>query len=80
MEDALSPEAKAAEVMAEAGRLIERLPTLITDMNDSVATLARDGLKLHPDTVNAMSGNRKSAQWRWWVGAAIAVGLLIAAT
>ena len=80
MEDALSPEAKAAEVMAEAGRLIERLPTLITDMSDSVETLARDGLKLHPDTVNAMSGGRKSIRWPWWAGAAIAVGLLIAAS
>jgi ubiquinone biosynthesis protein len=79
MEDALSPEAKAAEVMAEVGRLIERLPTLITDMNDSVSTLARDGLKLHPDTVNAMSGGRRSARWQWWAGAAIAVGLLIVA-
>ena len=59
VEDALSPEAKTAEVMAEAGRLIERLPTLITDMNDSVSALSRDGLKLHPDTVNAMSGGRR---------------------
>ena len=79
VEDALSPEAKTAEVMAEAGRLIERLPTLITDMNDSVSALSRDGLRLHPDTVNAMSGGRRSVRWRWWVGATIAIGLLIAA-
>ena len=65
--------------MAEAGRLIERLPTLITDMNDSVSALTRDGLRLHPDTVNAMSGGRRSVRWRWWVGATIAIGLLIAA-
>ncbi|NKB20457.1 MAG: 2-polyprenylphenol 6-hydroxylase [Alphaproteobacteria bacterium] len=80
MEDALSPEAKAAEAMSEAGKLIERLPTLITDMSDSVSTMARDGLKLHPDTVGEMTGRRQSARWPWWAGAAIAVGLIIAAS
>ena len=79
VEDALSPEAKTAEVMAEAGRLIERLPTLITEMNDSVSALTRDGLRLHPDTVNAMSGGQRSVRWRWWTAATIAIGLLIAA-
>ncbi len=79
MENALSPEAKAAEAMSEAGKLIERLPALITDMSDSVSTLSRDGLKLHPDTVNAMSRGRRPARWPWWAGAAIIVGVLIAA-
>ncbi len=81
MEEALSPEAKAAEVMAEAGKLIERLPTLITDMNDSVSSIARDGLKLHPDTINAMTrGGGKSVRWPLWAGGAIVVGLIIAAS
>ena len=78
MEDALSPEARAAEAMSEAGKLIERLPTLITEMGDSVQTLSRDGLRLHPETVNAMSGGRGQARWPWWAGAAIFVGILIA--
>ncbi|MBK20614.1 MAG: 2-polyprenylphenol 6-hydroxylase [Rhodospirillaceae bacterium] len=78
MENALSPEAKAAEAMTEAGKLIERLPALINNMSDSVTTLAQDGVKLHPDTVSAMSGRQSSTRWPWWAGAAVAVGLLIA--
>ena len=79
MENALSPEAKTAEAITEAGKLIEQLPILINDMGENVAALAGDGLKLHPDTLSAMSKNKKSAAWPWWAGAVIVLGVIISA-
>ncbi len=80
MEDALSPEARAAEAFAEAGRLMERLPALVADLEGSVSALARDGLRLHPDTLAAFSRRgRESRRWPWWAGAAVVVGIVIAA-
>ncbi len=79
MENALSPEAKTAEAIMEAGKLIEQLPILINDMGENVATLAGDGLKLHPDTLSAMSKSKKSAAWPWWAGAIIVLGVIISA-
>ena len=79
MEDALSPEAKTAETIKEAGKLIEQLPILINDMGEGVATLTSEGLKLHPDTLSVMSKSKKSAAWPWWAVAVIALGLIISA-
>jgi len=79
MEDALSPEAKTAEAIREASKLIEQLPMLINDMGESITTLTDEGLKLHPDTLSAMSKSKKSAAWPWWAGAFIALGLIFSA-
>ncbi len=79
MEDALSPEAKTAEAIREASKLIEQLPMLINDMGESITTLTGEGLKLHPDTLSAMSKTKKSAAWPWWAGAFIALGLIFSA-
>ena len=76
----MTPEAKAAEAMGEAGRMLERLPDMIADMGESMSTLARDGLKLHPETLNAMTGGRpEKARWPYWAGAALVVAGVIAA-
>jgi ubiquinone biosynthesis protein len=74
MEEALTPEARAAEAMSEAGRLIERLPSLMSNLSDQIGGLARDGIKLHPDTLQAMSGKgRGRTPWFYWAGAAAVV-------
>ena len=80
MSDAMTPEARAAEAMGEAGQLLERLPSMIADMGESVSTLARDGLKLHPETLDAMTGGgREKPRWPYWAGAALVVAGVIAA-
>jgi ubiquinone biosynthesis protein len=80
MTEAMTPEARAAEAMGEAGRLLERLPHMIADMGESVSALARDGLKLHPDTLSAMTGGgQQKARWPYWAGAALVVAGIIAA-
>ena len=77
MQDALSPEAKTAEAITEASKLIEQLPALINNMGEGFTTLTGEGLKLHPDTLSAMTKTKKSAGWPWWAGALIALGLII---
>jgi ubiquinone biosynthesis protein len=80
MEDAMSPEARAAEAFSEAGRLMERLPALVADLEGSVSALARDGLRLHPDTLAAFSRARpERARWPYWAGAALVAAAVIAA-
>jgi ubiquinone biosynthesis protein len=73
----MTPEAKAAATLAEAARTLERLPALIAGLEGSVGSLARDGLRLHIDTLAALAGNgRRPARWPWLAGAAL-VGVLI---
>jgi len=80
MEAAMTPEARAAEAMGEAGQLLERLPAMIADIGESVSALARDGLKLHPETLSAMTGGeRGKSKWPYWAGAALVVAGVIAA-
>ena len=80
MTEAMTPEARAAEAMGEAGRMLERLPDMISEMGESVSSLARDGLKLHPDTLTAMSGGgRHKTRWPYWAGAALVIAGVIAA-
>jgi ubiquinone biosynthesis protein len=79
MAEAMTPEARAAEAIGEAGRLLERLPDMISDMSESVSALARDGLKLHPETLDVMTGGRRDKpRWPYWAGAALVVAGVIA--
>jgi ubiquinone biosynthesis protein len=78
MADEMAVEARAAEMLDEAGRLIERLPHLISTLGEAADQLSRDGLKLHPATLEAMAGGRRAgARWPLWAGAAVITGLLI---
>jgi ubiquinone biosynthesis protein len=78
--DNMTAEARAAEALGEGVRVIERLPALVQEMGESVGRLARDGVKLHPDSMRAVSGaDRKRPRWPLWAGAAAVVLLLFAA-
>jgi len=80
MAEAMTPEARAAEAIGEAGQLLERLPAMIADMGESVSSLARDGLKLHPETLDAMAGGRHDTpKWPYWAGAVLIIAGVLAA-
>jgi ubiquinone biosynthesis protein len=79
MENEMSVEARAAEMIDEAGRLIERLPNLISTLGEAADQLSHDGLKLHPATIEALAGGRGSrSRWPFWAGAVVTAGVLIA--
>jgi ubiquinone biosynthesis protein len=79
MQDEMTVEARAAEAMDEAGRLIERLPHIVSAMGEAAERLTRDGIRLDPATLEALAGNRhRQARWPLWAGAAVIVGLVIA--
>ena len=79
VESNLTPEIRATEMVSEAGILIERLPNLIATLGESVVTIGRDGLRLHPDTAHTMSRRKSASRWGWWIGAAVVIGFLIVA-
>ena len=59
MQEELTPEARAAETLSEAGKFLERIPVLIAKMSDTVETLSRKGLRLHQNTLDEMFNNNK---------------------
>lgn len=67
----MGPEARIRDAVGDVVRGLERLPTLISDMEDSVDSMARDGLRLHPDTVRAVAAFQGARRRRWplWAGA-----------
>lgn len=81
MVENMGPEARAREAVSDATHWFERLPGMVANMEESVGSLARDGLRLHPDSVRALAGERGGNRLRWplWAGAAVLVGLIFAA-
>ena len=73
MRENRGPEARLRDLGAELGRVAARLPTLLSDLEKTVAMAADGGLKLHPDTIAAFAkGNRgRSHIWALWAAVAI---------
>lgn len=60
IEENMSPEILVKDTVNEVADGLRRLPRLISDMEKNLATMAKGGLKLHPNTVKGMSGNDRS--------------------
>ena len=79
MAHALSPEKRTSEAMWDAGQLLQRLPDLMIEIGESVSVLTRQGLKLHPESVEAMTGDKRGTlRWPYWAGLALVVATIIA--
>ncbi len=73
------PEARARGAIQDLGRTLERLPGLVADAERLASDLAAGGLRLHPDSLEALSGEGagRSARWAFWIALlAFAVALL----
>ncbi|MBU0798294.1 MAG: 2-polyprenylphenol 6-hydroxylase [Alphaproteobacteria bacterium] len=74
------PEARIRQAALDVGGVIERLPTLLAQIERAADRLADPaGVKLHPDTAAAIVRQRRSgmvAQWPLWLG--LGLVLLIA--
>jgi ubiquinone biosynthesis protein len=79
--DNMGAEARAIDAITDITQGLERLPGLIADMEDSIGSLARGGLKLHPDSLRALTGGRTEPRPRWpyWAGAAVLAAIAVAA-
>jgi ubiquinone biosynthesis protein len=79
MQDGMGAEAQIMEAIDDLARGLERLPQLISEMEETVGSLASGGLRLHPDSVEALAASRGGgARWPLWAGAALAVALIAA--
>jgi ubiquinone biosynthesis protein len=76
----LGPEAKVREAVGSVINSLERLPRLINQTEKTYSMLVAGGLKLHPDTVKDLVGQRKrglAPAWLPWVLAAVLAALLV---
>ncbi len=73
----MGPEARLRDAVGDVVRGIERLPALLADMEESFETMRHSGLKLHPDTVSAMTAGRRKRAKRWPLWAAAALGIVV---
>ena len=79
MPETLGPAARIRDAVGDVVRGLERLPTLLADVEDSVDAMARDGLRLHPDTVRAVAEMQRARRRRWpiWAGAGAAIAVAL---
>jgi ubiquinone biosynthesis protein len=76
----MGPGERLKDAVAEIVHGLERLPDLVVDLENSVGSLARGGMRLHPDSVAALVAAQRAHRRRWpmWAGAAAIAALTIA--
>lgn len=79
MAETLGPEARIRDAVGDMVRGLERLPALLADVEDSVDSMARDGLRLHPDTVRAVAALQGARRRRWpvWAGTGATLAIVL---
>ena len=78
MREAQAPEAVLGEVVQDIAAAAAGLPGLARETQSLLADFKEGGLKLHPDTIQALAGGRSGSRtllWPLWV----ALGLLVIA-
>lgn len=78
MRSNLGPEARVRGVVADATGLLERLPQLLSDTEKLAGMLADGGLRLHPETLKALTTPQRRGIPPHWLAWAVAGALLIA--
>ena len=72
------PAARIRDAVAETGQTLARLPRLLRDLENLVTTSARDGIRLHPETVRLLLTREPQARrWNWlpWGVAVVSLGV-----
>ncbi len=60
----LGPEAKLKRDLLRARKVVTRVGTIIEAAEHIAACVTKDGVKLHPETVEALSTRRRGGSWR----------------
>ena len=76
MREQLGPEAQVMTMAQSAMATLAKVPRIIDRVDAATAQLQTHGLKLHPDTAQALRGNG-AAGWTRWLPWALAGVLLI---
>jgi ubiquinone biosynthesis protein len=73
------PEARVRRAGRDLVAALERLPALLDNLDTVAADLAAGGLRLHPESAEALRGGRgggRMAHWALWLAiAALTLGL-----
>jgi ubiquinone biosynthesis protein len=64
-------EARTREVAEQAIHHIEGLPQLVSNLEKAAAMLASGGVRLHPDSLAALSHGSRGPAWRPWLAACV---------
>jgi ubiquinone biosynthesis protein len=75
------PEARLRGAIQDLAGTFERLPRLVADVERAASDLSEGGLRLHPESLEALhsQGAQRSARWAFWVAlAALAIAALAA--
>jgi len=82
MRERLGPAGKIADAVSTTLETLEKLPRIIDRVDAVTADMARDGLRLHPDTARALRGEEngkpRTARWFLWAPWLAAAALLAA--
>ena len=81
MRENRGPEARLRDLAADAARLAERLPRYLSKLDALTEMVSADGVRLHPETVDAFRGKGRASGWRWlaWVAFGLILGAMLAA-
>ena len=75
----MGPEARMREAAEDMLERLERLPQLIAEMEESVGAVARNGIRVDPASLEALTGARaRRGGWRIWILAAAALAVIVA--
>jgi len=70
--------ARAKMMLAEAKKYAEKLPSIMKDVERTLKVLGdREGIRLHPDTINELGAERSKLQRRWFILAAATLATLL---
>lgn len=72
MTKAMGPEARVREAARGVAQGVERLPHLLSNVERTLSMLGQGGLRLHPETLKVLGGNRQGG------GTALALWLIVA--
>jgi ubiquinone biosynthesis protein len=78
MRENRGPEARLRNAAGEAMGVVERLPSLLADIEKIAAHLTSDGLRLHPDALAGLGRGQRANAGAWWALAAAFIALAAA--
>ncbi|MEE2996742.1 MAG: 2-polyprenylphenol 6-hydroxylase [Pseudomonadota bacterium] len=71
----MGPEARIRDAADSMLDIVERLPHLVTDMEESIGHTARHGIRVDPASLDALAG-RRGGSWRSWGVVAVIVVII----